>query len=247
MLAEALGADVFANSPETADEIVRRNPGKIDRSRVTVFHNAAPSAFFAPRPPPSRRLGRLLIVSNHVPPELAEAAVLLRDYGIDVTEIGLGGARRRVTQEELAAVDAVITIGKTAVYGLASGTPVFLYDHFGGDGWLSPENLRLNLAHNFSGRPVHRRLTPSAILREVLEGYAAAVADAPQLQASLPPQTLCLDAHLSALRQRALTRPAGGAWALRWWMMQPAFRAHLEAVHWKSVAMARATAAAATR
>lgn len=244
LIAEALGAEIFANSPETADEVARRNPGKIDRAAIRVFHNAAPPAYFAPRPPLSPSLRRILIVSNHVPEELTQAIALMRGRGVEVSMIGAEGERRRVTPADLAAADAVITIGKTAVYALASGTPVYLYDHFGGDGWLNAANAGINAHHNFSGRPARRRLTATAILRELFEGYSAAAASAAHLGAGFPRNAFSLDHHLQALRQRALTRPPGASWSLGWWLTQPGFRTHLEAAHWKSMALRRAFAAA---
>ena len=244
LIAEALGAEVFANSPETADEIARRNPSKIDRAAIRVFHNAAPPSFFAPRPAPAKSLRRLLVVSNHVPPELGEALALLAERGVEICRIGAGTNPHRVTPAEIAAADAVVTIGKTATYALASGTPVYSYDHFGGDGWLTEQNIGANAERNFSGRPACRRLTATALLREIMEGYAAAAMVAPTLIARLPLNALSLDHHLGALRRRAMTRPPGASWSLGWWMMQPAFRAHLESAHWKSVALRRAFAAA---
>ena len=60
-----------------------------------------------------------------------------------------------------------------------------MYDHFGGDGWLTRANFfNANLTHNFSGRPVCRRLTPDALAAEIVNGYPMAAAEAARLARS---------------------------------------------------------------
>ena len=104
---------------------------------------------------------------------------------------------------DIAQADAILTIGKSAQYAIAQAKPVFVYDHFGGDGWLTRANFNANLTHNFSGRPACRRLTPDALAAEIVNGYPMAAAEAARLGEVGDLSLLHLDTHLTALRERA--------------------------------------------
>jgi hypothetical protein len=243
-LARALSADVLANSPETRAEMLRRGAGDLEPTRVRVFHNAAPEAFWRNSNTaldPSSALRSVTLISNHVPQELAEARALLERAGIATLHLGLGGdVCRLVGPDDIAAADAVISIGKSVPYAIAQRKPVYMYDVFGGEGWLTRANASESLAHNFSGRPTRRRLDAGAIVAELTDGFASAAKEAGQLADAINVAALRLDPHLSSLRRRALCRSEGMAsWRLRHALAQPTFRAHLETLRAKSSVMKR--------
>ncbi len=240
-LARAVSAEIFANSPETRSEMVRRHAGELTEDEVRVFYNAAPAAFhLARRAGSARRLAHVTLVSNHPPPEILDALDLIAGHGIEVRRIGQGRDWRRVTPAELAQTDAIVTIGKTVVYGIALGIPAYVYDHLGGDGWLTPGCMLDQLAHNFSGRPGKRRLTASQIANELLDGYQAAAALAADPAVWPDPSQFRLDIHLDALRQRALsgssTEKSG---RLKQSLADPGTRSAFEAMHRKALVMKR--------
>ena len=140
------------------------------RGADTVFANAAPNPFHFERA--ARSLRNVLFVSNRQPAELLEAEQLLRARGLATRFIGKDRECKRLEPSDLAWADCVVTIGKTVRYALASRLPVFLYDRFGGDGYLTADNYALNEAHNFSGRPAHRKLTGTAIADEIINSHA---------------------------------------------------------------------------
>lgn len=240
-LARALSAEIFANSPETAAEIIARNRGVVAPSQVRVFYNAAPEAFWRrPTAPSAEALGSLLIISNHVPPELLEAVALLQARGIKTRLMGLHREFDLVGPNEIAAADAVVTIGKSVVYAIAQQKPVYIYDHFGGDGWLTRASYALNAENNFSGRPNRRKLNARALVTEITEGYADAVREASLLGEVANFDDLKLDNHLAPLRERALARNL--SWRcgkLAYWLKQPGFRAYLSTLRSKSEVMRR--------
>ena len=123
--------------------------------------------------------------------------------GIAIRVIGRGGDFRLLRPSDLRAADAVVTIGKTVPYAIASGTPVYMYDRFGGDGWLTRRNFGTSLEHNFSGRPAQRRLTEIEIADEVLSGFAHAADEVRLLRGPANRRRLSLDHQLAALRNRA--------------------------------------------
>ena len=61
-----------------------------------------------------------------------------------------------MTPEVLAPYDAVVTIGKTVQYALSMGIPAYVYDHFGGVGWLDEDSLEPELHWAFSGQRTDR-------------------------------------------------------------------------------------------
>jgi hypothetical protein len=152
----------------------------LDHTKVHMFRNAAPAGFEMQPPPARERPERLLVVSNHAPAEVMQAIPLLRAAGVETIHWGHGGDVRdkRLMPADIAGADAVITIGKTVPYVLRARRPAYVYDHFGGPGWLRSENFVGARERNFSGLCCERRLDAAAIAAEVLDGYAAAAAEA---------------------------------------------------------------------
>lgn len=238
-LANAFTASVFANSPETADEIVRRNHGLITRERIQVFHNAAPALFWRPPVARERALKAITIVSNHTPFELRAARQRFEEFDIRVRHIGLHDEYCRVGAGDIDASDAIISIGKSVVYAIARQRPVYMYDLYGGDGWLTRANLEHSIAHNFSGRPLRRQLDADAIVKEVTEGFAEAANEIELIRASQSLDRFHLDTYLKPLRAQALRPALWHGLTLRRALASPTFRAHLEQARQNALVMRR--------
>ncbi|MGV1037451.1 MAG: glycosyltransferase [Candidatus Nanopelagicales bacterium] len=105
-------------------------------------------------------LQNVMVVSNHFPASQLE---MLRALGkaeeFTVTKIGLPENPQPVDTTLLNDADAIVTIGRTAITGLALGIPVLVWDHFGCDGWVTDGNFTELARHNFSGRATQRKLT----------------------------------------------------------------------------------------
>lgn len=125
---------------------------------------------------PSRpdQLTSILVVSNHLADDVSGAIELLRQSDIHVDHLGMGGREQIVRSDVLTSHDAIISIGKTVQYGLALGIPVYVHDHFGGEGWLSGRNFENELRYNFSGRATGVKKSSSEIAREIQDGFVAA-------------------------------------------------------------------------
>lgn len=159
----------FANSELTANSL--RGVGV--QAPITVFHNAAPAAFFRPASATQGTLRTITLISNHNDPELMGAIDRLAlDH--KVQRIGLRqGRQAMVTPAIIHASDLIVSIGKSAPYALAGGVPVFVYDHYGGPGYLTHDNFDRAARFNFSGRCCERRLDAATMAREIVEGYAS--------------------------------------------------------------------------
>ncbi|MCW2286068.1 hypothetical protein M2323_003905 [Rhodoblastus acidophilus] len=152
------------------------------RDRFFVLPNSIPSRWFQGSAAPIS-LKRLLVVSNHPPPELLQAATILSERGISVEVIGLTARPREVDAVLIDAADAIVTIGHSVQKGLARRRPVYVYDRFGGSGWLSSGDVDASERTNHSGRRMGRRLPASKIAETILEGYSAALAQVEILHA----------------------------------------------------------------
>lgn len=142
--------------------------------KARLFHNAAPPRFWRPERKYRESLERVAIISNHLPDELAGMAALLREQGIKVTHYGRNGETYgRIGPKALLDSDVVITIGKTVQYCIASRTPVFVYDHFAGPGYLNADNFDRAAWHNFSGRCCQKARSAEQLASDVVEGYQA--------------------------------------------------------------------------
>lgn len=147
----------------------------IPHDSVTLFENPAPDEFNVAADDKASGLQSLLVVSNHPPSEILEALELLRSRGISISTLGIGGEHYKlIDPQTLRGFSAVITIGKTTQYCLSMGIPVYVYDHFGGSGWLTTSNFESEAGWQFSGRSANRRLTASQITDEVFRGFESA-------------------------------------------------------------------------
>lgn len=162
---------ILFNSIETKNEILSKGVfERVPEAMLDVFGNPAPDEFLGVREY-SKKLKSVLIVTNHLVDELKEAKDLLVKQNITVTILGQNGDKKeRVTPQLIRQYDVVISIGKTIQYALLSRTPVYVYDHFGGPGYLSKKNIELSRERNFSGRNGGKR-SPLFITNEIIEGY----------------------------------------------------------------------------
>ncbi|MCX7356742.1 MAG: hypothetical protein NT015_01120 [Alphaproteobacteria bacterium] len=239
LLANALSAKVITNSSETADEVAQRNQDLLRREDLVVFHNAAPDMFWKEPPRPPTTLRTLTIVSNHMPSELAAAKAILEQRGLHVRHMGMGEDYRRIDVADIDESDALVSIGKTVIYGLARAKPVYMYDHFGGDGWLTRANFEQSSFYNFSGRPAVRRLDAEKLAKEIIEGFDHAADEINRIGASYDLNQFRLDTYLKRLREQALKPRTWRAFTLQRALAFRRFRAHLEAARQSGLVMRR--------
>lgn len=139
--------------------------------QLQLFANPAPDEFKkVTNPTVLGRKPKLAVVSNHIPDEVITATELLSDQ-FDIVLVGSekerGATPELVTPDLLANFDVIISIGKTVQYSLMSGKPIYCYDHFGGPGWITANNLNESGFDNFSGRGFSKK-TPEVIVKEIL-------------------------------------------------------------------------------
>ena len=171
-LENQLAAVSMGMSPTTLE---RLGEFGIPADKLVLFDNPAPDAFADYSGPAVTGLHKLLVVSNHAPAEVREAMEILTGQGVEVTFLGVDDRPVRITPEVIAGFDAVLTIGKTVPYALSMGIPVYVYDHFGGPGWLDADNLEPAAHDSFSGRKEARQASATRIAGEIVEGFEPAL------------------------------------------------------------------------
>ena len=136
------------------------------------FRNPAPSSYIKRNKKGAKHtIGRVLIVSNHAPIEVEAAASILRSNGIIVDHLGGNGKRYSlISPKDINNYDAIITIGKTVQYCLLSKKPAYVYDIFGGPGYLGNKNYKTAKEYNFSGRGFGKK-DAETIADEIISRY----------------------------------------------------------------------------
>jgi len=158
---------VICNSCETESQIKLIT----ENINTKVFPNSIRTDNYVPKDR-NRKLERIIIVSNHPPEELLDAIPIFIDNGITVDLIG--GTKDNcvlINNDTLNQYDLVVTIGYTAVMAMSLKIPVYIYDHFGGDGWIG-DNLDENFHYNFSGRPNGIKRTELEIFEDVYFNFS---------------------------------------------------------------------------
>lgn len=139
------------------------------KSRIGFYKNPAPDSFSHRISPCNKELKNILIVSNHPPIEIQEAKDILQKQGYNVVSFGENQENYTlITNQIISSFDAIITIGKTVNYCLVSGTPVYIYDRFGGDGWVLKKQIKQ------SGRGSAKK-TSKEIVSEIVQDYQKAL------------------------------------------------------------------------
>lgn len=144
-------------------------------TKSMIFANPAPD-FLGDIPTRTSKIKpeKVSIVSNHPPEEVIEAKKILEKENIEVEMVGESNKKPKLIDcDLLRKSDVVITIGKTVQYCLVSGTPVYVYDHFGGGGFLNEKNYQNAKKHNFSGRDATKK-DAKTIAMEIVKNYEKA-------------------------------------------------------------------------
>lgn len=122
----------------------------------------------------NQRIKNVLIVSNHAPIEVLTAIDLLRKSDINAVVMSENIDKPTIVSPDyLSKFDVVVSIGKTVQYCLCLGIPIYVYDHFGGPGFLS-SYFDKAAKLNFSGRGFNKK-TAEQIAREIKNDYDEAL------------------------------------------------------------------------
>jgi hypothetical protein len=138
--ASAIEADaVVFNSSET---LLARGGG-IEASRRRLLPNSLPGEWFGPTAVVPVD-APLLSVGNNQTPDLDSALNLLASTRPDIrlSRVGQRHGQREVDVGLVDGARALLSIGHSVQKAIARERPVYVYDRFGGPGWLTPDISR---------------------------------------------------------------------------------------------------------
>jgi len=145
-----------------APEIVRlRQPIDIERNTVST-----------PLPAVARRA--LLLSNNPVADRLELIERACAEAGLELVRVGGDAGQAEDPRAALAGVEIVIGYGRSVLEAMACGRAAYVYDRYGGDGWVTADSYPRLEADGFAGRD------PDAVvdldrMRADLRAYSAAM------------------------------------------------------------------------
>ena len=168
-LEEKIASKILVISEETLEDNLGRFMDKKD-SRIGYYRNPVPVEFRYINKDHSR-LKKIAVITNHPAKEIIELSGKFENRGIEVEYIGSWNNNYRLVDSNvLKEFDLIIGIGKNVQYCLVSGIPVYVYDYFGGPGFLNSKNYNRARHYNFSGRGFDRK-TSDEIIEDIINGY----------------------------------------------------------------------------
>lgn len=153
-----------------------------DTSNSYILPNYATKECFDVEYNKRQSLNKIAIVSNHLPNELEEFAKLARKSNIIVDIYGFNHKIEYITPELLADYDLVISLGKTVFFALAIGIPCYTYDENVSEGYITKENIELNLKNNFANNIGYSAKNPNEIYDDIINNYVHILAQTEEIK-----------------------------------------------------------------
>jgi hypothetical protein len=120
--------------------------------------------------PLPQRPRRALIVSNYLTGERRRALVdAWAGQGVTCTQIGVLTEPQFDPAPAMRAADIVVAKAGAALEGMACERAVYVYDQFGGDGWITPDNYAAFEADNLAGLASAGPRTPAQLAADLAD------------------------------------------------------------------------------
>lgn len=154
------------------DRVAKRARAAAIAPEVVRLRQPVDTERFSPRGPLRDPPRRALLLGNYlIGDRLGLVVRACAEAGIECEQVGYkSGGPTTEPEQAMGDVDIVIGKARVIVEAMASGRAAYVYDHNGGDGWVTPERYALLEADNFGGQaePV---ATDLARLRRDLQAY----------------------------------------------------------------------------
>lgn len=117
---------------------------------------------FAPSQAPRRTPRKALLLSHYLDGDRRQALVdAWTSGGVECVQVGAKTDLAFDVRDEISDADIVVGKGRAALEGMACGKAVYVFDSWGGDGWVTADNYAAFEADNFAGlateRPIDAR------------------------------------------------------------------------------------------
>lgn len=176
------GTALDVMGPPQAPDVVSRVVAMNERVRARVSALAAghevvrlrqpiDMARFLPRGAPRSRARRVLLLGNNLQGARRRMVDEVCDeLGLELVQVGRHGHADASPERAIRAADVVIGYGRSVLEAMACGRPAYVYDHLGGDGWVTPDSFTALEADGFGGRATDT-VVDRARLRDDLAAY----------------------------------------------------------------------------
>ncbi len=135
-----------------SDRVGRRIAALATRPIIHRLRQPIDTERFMPAGSPSPTPQRAVLLGNYLRGErLAMIRGALENLGVACLHVGALGDSTHLPERAIWAADIVVAKGRAALEGMACGRAVFVYDQFGGDGWVTPQRYPSMEADNFAG------------------------------------------------------------------------------------------------
>lgn len=125
-------------------------------------------ARFRPRGRPAPAARRLLALGNNLERgRLDEVADVAARAGLELIRVGVKGEATVRPEDAIADADVVIGYGRCVLEAMACGRPAYVYDHLGGDGWVTAESYPALERDGFGGRALPDVVDPDRLLADL--------------------------------------------------------------------------------
>jgi hypothetical protein len=125
---------------------------------------------FAPRGPIRKRPRRALILSNYLDGDRRRAVTdAFEAAGVECVQLGAPTQPELDVASAIADADIVVAKARAALEGMSCARAVYVFDEFGADGWVTPENYPSFEADGFAGQATPSVRDPA----DDLAGYSS--------------------------------------------------------------------------
>ena len=105
---------------------------------------------------------RHAVVLGNYPDRVQVVTEAWKRHGIEVSQVG-GATQRYDIAAALEPADIVVAKSRAALDAMACGRAVYVYDTFGGDGWVTPATYAALEADHFAGQGTERVIGPAEL------------------------------------------------------------------------------------
>lgn len=135
-----------------SERVGLRVRGSAIKAPVVRLRQPIATDWFRPMGPLPARPRRAVLLGNYLAGD--RRAALLRAWGsrgVECVQVGMKATFELDVLPAITAADIVVAKGRAALEGMSCGRAVYIYDGFGGDGWVTPETYPALEADAFGG------------------------------------------------------------------------------------------------
>jgi hypothetical protein len=150
------------------DRVAKRLGGLAQQHEIVRLRQPIDVHRFVPRGNPRSVPEQVLVLSNRLrESERERLANVCNATGIRLDRVGSPGRSSTTPELDIAASDITIAHGRGALEGMASGRAVYVLDHWGGDGWVTPASYPMLEANGFAGGATREPIDGERLSRDL--------------------------------------------------------------------------------